>query len=289
MGCRGARDRIEPVVTVKASDTNSAATAQGSYTVRSVASAPPTISVVSGDRQIGAPGAQLVQPLVVVVQDQNGNPLPGQAVTFSASPGAQVAPVSSVTNASGQASTTLRLPSAAGIMLATAQAGTKVVTFSAQSTAFSLTNFPALSQAVPGTLGNGTDTIQQKGALLTAIASIVRYYQSLSQLAQPNGLADPATLNRFLKSFCLTDPQGNPICDGFVSLAQSTEQTANLWRVGAFVGNDVSVSIEQVNLNAVRDLVARRITCLAGTFVEWGGFAFRCRNWHRCGRKRRDR
>ena len=162
-------------VPVRATDVNSSASAQGSYTVRNASSAPLSISVVSGDAQTGAPGAQLAQPLVVVVKDQSGNPVPGQTVTFAASPGAQVTVASAVTGANGQASVTLRMPLPAGVALATAQVAGKLVTFSAKSVAFSLTNFPALTQAVDGTLGNGSDTIRQKGALLTAAASMLRY------------------------------------------------------------------------------------------------------------------
>jgi len=239
-------------VTIRATDVNSSASAQGSYTVRSAASAALTISIVSGDAQSGAPGAQLAQPLVVVVKDQNGNPVQGQTVMFAASPGAQVTPASGTTGANGQASATLRMPMAAGVALATAQVAGKLVTFSAKSVAFSLTNFPALTQAVDGTLGNGGDTIRQKGALLTAAASVLRYYQSLNQLPQPNGLADPGTLNQFLKSFCTA----GGVCDGFVSLGQSLEQTVNLWRLSAFVGGGADIRIEATDLNHVRDLVA---------------------------------
>jgi uncharacterized protein (TIGR03437 family) len=241
------------LVTIRAVDVSSTASGQGSYTVRSASSVPLALSVVSGDAQSGAPGAQLAQPLVVAVRDQNGNPVPGQAVTFAASPGAQVVPASGITDARGQASTTLRMPMPAGVALATAQAEGKVLTFSAKSVAFSLTNFPTLTQAVDGTLGNGSDTIRQKGALLTAAASILRYYQSLNQLPQPNGLADPTTLNQFLKSFCTS---GSQVCDGFVSLGQSREQTLNLWRLGAFVGGAADLRIESIDLNHIRDLVA---------------------------------
>ncbi len=241
------------VVTIRAADVSSPAVAQGSYTVRNASSAALAISVMSGDAQTGAPGAQLGQPLVVVVRDQNGSLVPGQTVTFAGSPGAEVAPSSAMTGASGQASTLLRMPMNAGVALATAQVGRQIVTFSAKSTPISLVNFPALSQAVDGILGNGSDTIRSKGALLTSAASILRYYQLLNQLPQPSGFADPVVLNQFLKSFCTTDLQ---ICDGFVSLGMTKEQTVNLWRLGAFVSNNLDVRVEQTNLNTVRDLVA---------------------------------
>jgi uncharacterized protein (TIGR03437 family) len=244
------------VVTIRAADVNSSAAAQATYTVRNASSTPVTISVVGGDQQSGAPGAQLAQPLAVLVQDSNGNPVPGQTVTFAASPGALVVPASVVTGANGQAGAMLRLPLAEGVALATARAGGQLVTFSARSAAFSLTNFPVVSQAIDGTLGNGSDPIRQKGALLVAVASILRYRQLRNELAMPNGLADAAALNQFLKSFCVLDSQGNKVCDGFISRGSGSEQTLNLWRVGAFTGNSVDVHIEQADLNAVRDLVA---------------------------------
>ena len=244
------------VVTVRAADVAGSTVAQASYTVRNASTAALAVSIVSGDRQNGAPGAQLAQALVVAVQDSSGNPLPGQTVTFTGSPGALVTPPSAVTGADGQASATLRLPLTAGVALATAQAGRVVVTFSAKSEASSLNNFPALTQAVDGTLGNGNDTIRQKGALLTSAASIVRYHQLRNELPQPNGLADPVTLNQFLKSFCIFDSQGNQICDGFISLGQANEQTANLWRLGGFAGGGLTIRTESTDLDNVRDLVA---------------------------------
>ncbi len=243
-------------ITVKAAAIPSlTTTAQATYSVYTTASSALTISGVSGNQQNGAPGANLPLPLVVAVKDQNGNAVAGQAVAFAASAGAQVQPATSITDAGGMARANLRMPSTAGVALATATAGRQVATFSAVSAAFSLTNFPALTQAVTGTLGNGSDSIQNKGALLTAAASILRYHQSRGELPQPNGLADAVTLNQFLTSFCATDSQGNKTCDGFVTLGTSLEQTVNLWRLGAFVSNSLTVQIEPFDSNSVRDLV----------------------------------
>jgi uncharacterized protein (TIGR03437 family) len=224
-------------VTIRAADVNGTGAAQGSYTIRNAASAPLTISAASGDKQTGAPGAQLDQPLVVMVKDQFGNPVAGQTVVFAASPGAQIAPASAITDPNGQASASLRMPTSEGVALVTAQAGRQVVTLSARSAAFSLANFPAVTQGA-------------SGALAASVASIVRYHQARGELPQPNGLADPLALTQFLKSFCQPDSQGHQICDGFVS------QTVNLWRVGAFTGGGIDVSVERADTNAVRDLVA---------------------------------
>ena len=232
-------------VVVRAVQVSGALAAQVSYTIRAASSVALTLSVSSGDGQTGAPGAVLATPLTVVLKDSLGNAAPGQVVTFTASPGAQLVSASTLTDANGQASAVVRLPSSESLALVTAQAAHQVVTFSARAAAFSLTNFPALSQAVAGTLGHGTDTIRAKGSLLTAAASIILYHQSRGELSSRNGLADPLMLNVFLQSG-----------DGFVSLSGSTEQTVNLWRVGGFVSGNIDVSIEQPDLNSIRALVA---------------------------------
>ena len=42
-----------------------------------------TLSIVSGDGQVGAIGVALPAPLTVLVEDQNGNPVSGTTVTWS--------------------------------------------------------------------------------------------------------------------------------------------------------------------------------------------------------------
>ncbi|PMB04903.1 Ig domain-containing protein group 1 domain-containing protein [Fischerella thermalis CCMEE 5273] len=75
----------------------------------------PTITKVSGDNQTGATGATLPNPLVVQVKDSAGNPQSGVTVNFAVtSGGGSVSPASAVTNASGQASTTLTLGASPG-------------------------------------------------------------------------------------------------------------------------------------------------------------------------------
>ena len=232
-------------VVVRAAQVSGSVAAQTSYTIRTPSSVAMTLAVLSGNGQTGAPGAVLTAPLKVLLTDNLGNPAPGQPVTFTASPGAQLVSASLSTDANGQASAVLRLPSSASLALVTAQAANNVVTFSASATAFTLTNFPAISQAVSGTLGNGTDTIRAKGSLLASAAGIILYHQLRGELASPNGLASPASLNAFLQTG-----------DGFISLSGSTELTVNLWRLGAFVAGNIDVSIEQTDLGTLRTLVA---------------------------------
>jgi uncharacterized protein (TIGR03437 family) len=232
-------------IVVRAAQVSGSLAAQASYTIRTAGSVPMTLAVLSGDGQTGAPGAVLAAPLTVVLKDNLGNPAPGQPVTFTASPGAQLVSASIATDVNGQASAVLRLPSSASLALVTAQAAQNVVTFSASASAFSLANFPAISQVVSGTLGNGTDTIRAKGSLLASAAGIILYHQMRGELASPNGSANPVSLNAFLQPG-----------DGFISLGGSSEQTVNLWRLGSFVAGNIEVSIEQTDLGTLRSLVA---------------------------------
>ena len=71
---------------------------------------PTTLVKISGDKQEGVPGEVLTTPLVVEVQDQNGEAIVGVSVTFAITAGGGSLSVESVlTNSSGRASTVLTL------------------------------------------------------------------------------------------------------------------------------------------------------------------------------------
>lgn len=91
-----------------------------------------TLTRVSGTGQAAAPGATLAQPLVVEVQ-QNGRPVAGVAVAWSAAPGnGTVTPVSSITDAAGRAQATWTLGATPGAQAVTATvAGAGTVVFNA--------------------------------------------------------------------------------------------------------------------------------------------------------------
>ena len=201
----------------------------------------------------------LPQPITVALLDQSGNPVIGAPVTFQASPGAQILLASSVTDSNGHAQAGLRLPASQGLAAVTVDSpgiASSPVIFYATAASSSLASFPKLTQTLTTPLGNGTATIAQKGALLVAAASIIRYYQNNNVLPAPNGLADPATLNQFLKAFCTTDSQGRQICDGFLVNPDSGEQVVNLWRLGEFVSGGLDIVAANTDLNSIRDLVA---------------------------------
>jgi mono/diheme cytochrome c family protein len=63
----------------------------------------------SGGKQLGSPGTSLAQPLVVQVNDKQGNSVTGALVSFSGPTGAVFDPPLVLTDSSGQASTQVTL------------------------------------------------------------------------------------------------------------------------------------------------------------------------------------
>ena len=80
------------------------------------------VSVVSGDNQTAFTNGVFVSPLVVSVVDQLGSPVANQTVSFSATNGATVNPLTSTTGADGTASTRVTAGSAIGTIFVTASA-----------------------------------------------------------------------------------------------------------------------------------------------------------------------
>lgn len=82
-----------------------------------------SITKLSGDAQVGAPGATLPSPLVVRVLDAGANPVAGATVNFSATAGGgTVSPASTTTDSKGDASTQLTLGPSSGANTVTASA-----------------------------------------------------------------------------------------------------------------------------------------------------------------------
>jgi uncharacterized protein (TIGR03437 family) len=77
---------------------------------------PALITINSGNNQSGTPGKQLPLPIVATVTDLGGNPTPGVAMSFTASPanGATFTSVRSVTDAAGKISATVILGTVPG-------------------------------------------------------------------------------------------------------------------------------------------------------------------------------
>jgi uncharacterized protein (TIGR03437 family) len=233
------------------------ASADGSFTVKGFADNRIPITKLQGDGQTGLPGAMLPLPLRVALIDTTNVPVAGAPLTFGASSGVGLSAMSAVTDANGRAEVFVRLPArtgAAGVTVSAPAMG-NTVTFNLVAAADSLSNFPRLAQAGDAPLGNGTASIAQKGALLTSVASILRHHQNRGELRNPNGLADPAALNDFLKQFCTVDSLGAQLCDGFLSAGAGSEQVVNLWRAAEFTGG-VDVAVRGATGAGIADALA---------------------------------
>jgi mono/diheme cytochrome c family protein len=79
----------------------------------------------SGGKQIGYVGSTLPQPVVVQVNDEKGNAVPGAAVKMVGPAGVNFDPASGVSDSSGQFSTTVTLGGMAGRYQLTAATNTK--------------------------------------------------------------------------------------------------------------------------------------------------------------------
>ncbi len=211
-------------------------TASGSFSIQSTASLGAKLAIVQGNSQSAGVSALLPLPLQVVVKDSSGNPIPGVAVAFIASPGATISVASATTDSNGLASTTLRLPSSVGIAEVTAQALGQYVTFGAQAIAAAALSVPAMTAVSQNALGAGPALISQQGALVTSAAMVLAFYQNAGQIGAPNGQATSDTLNKYLAN-CGSG------CDGFLTNAASGQQIVNLWRLSGFTGGLTDITV----------------------------------------------
>ena len=99
---------------------------------------PFALEIISGDGQQGAPGSVLAQPLVVIVKDQNGNPLPDASVTFTVTGGdgrlsGQYTTQHVISDASGRATIPLTLGPRSGTYTVEVSIGSEeLATFQAE-------------------------------------------------------------------------------------------------------------------------------------------------------------
>jgi len=254
-------DAASATVRVQATGVKSGATASGSFAIRSLAELKPVLVKVEGDNQVTVPGGLFPRPVRLAVRDQSGRPVIGVTVAFEASPGAQVVASSTVTDASGQAWAQLRAPTSEGVVLCTARIpGIAPTTFSARAAAVSLSSFPRLMQTGDDRIGDGGGAIATQGAMLAAIASVIRYHQDRKDLPSPSGLADPILLNQYLGAFCSVDAEGVETCDGYLAPTKtSTVRIVNPWRVAGFVGGGLTALTDPPTLESVRDALAQGI------------------------------
>ena len=263
------------LINLRAADvTNTRALAVGSYLVQSGVELLAKVTKIRGDLQSGVPGARLALPLTIQVTDENNVPLVGAPVRFNPSPGAQIEDASAVTDDRGQARAYLRLPLAEVPALATAEAGRQVVTFAATSRAGALPSYPRPNQtglAGDPNLGNEPVKISSKGALLVAAASMLRYFQGTGELGSPNGPAEPAALNQFLRDSCVFDAQGARVCDGFIGRPGGAgEKNVNPWRLAQFVNGSLDIAALPPGAGPIRDTLALNAPVLLALSLRTG-------------------
>ena len=163
----------------QASVTATAGTVAGSYTVTASAAgvstaasfaltntpaAAASVAVVSGSGQTATVATGFAAPLVAVVKDAYGNPVPGVSVTFAAPASGASATLTgspAVTGADGQASVTATAGTIAGFYTVTAS-----VAGVTTAASFELFNFPGAAASVAVVSGSG-----QKAAIATGFAA----------------------------------------------------------------------------------------------------------------------
>src|SRR5262249_51895868 len=121
------------------------------------------------------------------------------------------------------------------------------------------------------TVGKGSASMAQKGALVTSAAGIVRYYVNLGTLS--GSAVDPGSLNQYLQSVCVTPSDSTQFCDGFLTNSASVEQCANLWRTAGMVGGNLDVSVETPDAVVARDFVSQGSPVLLALALTANGAA----------------
>jgi Domain of unknown function (DUF4082)/Bacterial Ig-like domain (group 1) len=236
-----------------------------------------TITKVSGDNQTGAAGTTLPNPLVVQVKNSAGNPQSGVTVNFAVtSGGGSVSPASAVTNASGQASTTLTLGASSGTNAVSATAtGVGSVTFSATVTPANpnpiylenlnpgTTNWKFVNKGSGEIAGYASATSVNKGGLLDIKVSLgqagqftidvyrLGFYGGTGGRLMPGGSS--GLLNGTTQAACTQDPNTNLVeCNWTTSYVL---QVGNNWTTGLYVAKltDKTTSKEAHVWFVVRD------------------------------------
>ncbi len=230
-------------VAVQARAATGSDSAGASYVIASALALLPKWTAVSGDRQSGVPGAALQVPVIALLADVDGNPVPNVPVTVSASPGA-VAQSTGVTGLDGRIAVSLRLPPAAGVAVLSLTAAGQVITFSAVGGASTVSGYPVFPAADSTVLGPGPATFAQQGSLLYTLAALIRYQQNSGSLPSPNGLAAPAALNQYLSAK-----------NGF-ALSESFSPVTNPWVAAQFAGANASVIVSPASVDLIRDAIS---------------------------------
>ncbi len=189
-----------------------AGNAVGSTTVN-VDLVPATLVSQAGNAQSGTVASALPTPVAVVVLDQGGAPIPGEAVAFQASNSGSVSPATATTDGQGRAQATWTLGTLAGAQTLTATSGGKSVQWTATAT-------PGAAAALVAQVGNGQ--VSPAGELVaTPVGALVSD-------AYGNGIAGVVV------SFAVTP--GNGILSSGTALTNAQGIASVQWTLDRYAG-----------------------------------------------------
>ncbi|HEY8257586.1 MAG TPA: Ig-like domain-containing protein, partial [Gemmatimonadales bacterium] len=172
---------------------------------------PANLAIVRGDRQNGTVGQALPDSLVIRVTDRFNNPVPGAEVTWTADNGGAVDPSTGTTDGAGRAATMRTLGSQPG-------------TYTTQATVTGFAGEPAVF-------------------ITTGLAAQLAFVTNPGAIATSGVPLDPQPVLQ------LSDPEGNPIARGGVSV------TVQISSGGGTLGGTTTATSDDAGLVTFTDLV----------------------------------
>ncbi len=198
--------------------------------------AAPTLTIVSGDNQLGVVGAAAVHPLVVILRDGNGQPYASQTVNWQVVSGpATVAAASSLTDASGNAQVNFSYGASTGAIVIRASAGGASVDFHATAASYQITITGGNGQSA----GPGQSLPQAFGVQVSYPAGMTTLAHPLA--AQPQATA-PSLAGVVVQWSVLAG--GGSLAQGTSTTTDASGYTSNHYTLGPGTGlNQVQVMV----------------------------------------------
>jgi adhesin/invasin len=190
---------------------------------------PANLAIVRGDRHNGTVGQALPDSLVIRVTDRFNNPVPGAEVTWTADNGGAVDPSTGTTDGAGRAATMRTLGSQPG-------------TYTTQATVTGFAGEPAVF-------------------ITTGLAAQLAFVTNPGAIATSGVPLDPQPVLQ------LSDPEGNPIARGGVSV------TVQISSGGGTLGGTTTATSDDAGLVTFTDLVISGSTGVRTLIFAADGFA----------------